>query len=100
MTDNIEEQIRRVVANAPTLNDHLAPFRSDIADLQAQLAKAKTNPQRQAIKRKLNKLLRYVSQATAGNKRKKKPSPRKLAIERGAEKKIRWLTRKPDKNRS
>jgi hypothetical protein len=62
MRDNIEEQIARIMADAPSVEDQLAPYREQIAILEKQLATAKTNRKRKAIHRELDKVQRHVSQ--------------------------------------
>jgi len=73
MGDSIEEQVAAILARAPSVEDHVAPFLGQIAELQKQLAKAKTNPKRQAIRRELNKLRRYVSHVTAQKRPRRQP---------------------------
>ena len=99
MGNSIEEQIKRILEQAPTIEDYLTPIRDQIALLEKQLAEAKTKPKRQAIKRELNKHLRYVSQAGSRN-RQRRPSARQIRRQRAEEKKLACLVRKGDKNRS
>ena len=100
MGDSIEEQVAAILARAPSVEDHVAPFLGQIAELQKQLAKAKTNPKRQAIRRELNKLRRYVSHVTAQNRPRKQPSMRQLTRQKAAGKKLVWLARKKDTSRA
>ena len=99
MNDSIEEQIAKILESAPTVEDHLAPHRAQIAKLKSELAEAKTNPQRRAIRRKLNMTIRYVKQFAGANKR-KRPSAGQLERQKAAEKKLDWCFRKACKNRS
>jgi hypothetical protein len=97
MGDSIKEQIAAILASAPSMEDHVAPFLGQIAELQKQLAKAKTNPKRQAIRRELNKLRRYVSHVTAQKRpRRQPPSKRQLRRQKAAGKKLAWRARKED----
>ena len=99
MGDSIEEQIRKIQASAPTIEYYLAPRRARIAELQRELAKAKTRPKRQAISRELKKHIKYVS-LTGSRKREKRPSARQLKRQKAEEEKLAWLVRKVDKNRA
>jgi hypothetical protein len=53
----IEEQISTILESAPTIEDHLLPHHAQIAKLKRELDEAKTNPKRQAIRRKLKRTL-------------------------------------------
>ena len=98
MDASIEEQIARILKDAPTAEDYLAPIRLQVAVLQKQLAEAKTNPKRRAISRQLKKHLRYLSGAD-NRDRQKRPSARQIRREKAEEKKLAWLVRKAGKNR-
>jgi hypothetical protein len=99
MASSIEEQFKAILQRAPAIGEYLNRSRARIAVLEAQLAAAKTTPKRKAIKRELNNHLRYVSQASYGN-RQKRPSAHQLKKQKATEKKLRWLAGKADKNRS
>jgi hypothetical protein len=99
MSDSIEEQIAKILESASTVEDHLAPHRAQIAKLESELAEAKTNPQRRAIRRKLNMTIGYVKQVAGANKR-KRPSARQIRRQKAGEKKLDWCVRKARKNRS
>jgi len=102
MSDNIEEQIAKIMADAPTIEDHLAPYRQRIAALESQLSARSglTNPKRKAIHRELNRHRQYVSQFIGGRKATAAASPREVKKEKATRKKLRWLGRKADQTRS
>jgi len=98
MNDNIEEQIAKIMADAPTIEDHLAPYRQQILELEKQLSATSglTNRKRQAIHRELNRHQHYVSQFTDGRKATAAASPRDIKKEKATAKKLQWLARKTD----
>ena len=100
MNDNIEEQIAKIMADAPTIEDHLAPHRQQILELEKQLSATSglTNRKRQAIHRKLNRHRRYVSQFTDGRKATAAASPGDIKKEKAAKKKLQWLARNADRS--
>ena len=42
MSDAIEDQIAKIFKDAPTVEEHLVPFRAEAARLKGQLAEAKS----------------------------------------------------------
>jgi len=99
MSGSIEEQIAKILADAPTMEDHVAPFQEQISQLEKQFLAAKTNPKRKAILRELKKCRRYVSQCLSGKKSKRRQSQRQERQEKATERKLRWLARRLGKNR-
>jgi hypothetical protein len=86
MRDNIEEQIARIMADAPSVDDHLAPYREQIGILEKQWAAAKTNRKRQAISEELNKLRKHISQFGGGTKHITAASPCETKKKKATEK--------------
>ncbi len=55
MSDSIEEQIAKILASAPSVEDYLAPLRQQIVKLELDHAAAKTNKRRRTISNQLTR---------------------------------------------
>ena len=92
MSDNIEEKVAKIMADAPTIEDHLAPYRQRILELEKQLSA--TSHRSLAII--LFPHQHYVSQFTDGRKATAAASPRDIKKKKATAKKLQWLARKTD----
>ena len=99
MHDNeTETEIAKIMARAPSVEEHLAPYRQRIADLETKQLQLSglTNRKRQNIHKELIRLRLYVSQFTNSSEYKKICAPSDSKKQKAVQKRLLRLARKAD----